>query len=188
MMTTPEIEPLLLKLMSSIILFRGLEREELAELLRGATKVVFKDGDIVFEEGFPGHSLYVVLQGKFEVFKKIEGSEAHVAVVSSGEHFGEIALITDQLRTASVRALEESVVLRLTKASIFGNPRMAVYLLKNMAGLMAAHLSEMNNEVLLLDASRLLMADGDESGEDEYAEDESDLDESRPRTRVRHSR
>ncbi len=148
------IEPLLLKLMSSIVLFRDLEREDLVDLLRCASKSVFSEGELVFEEGFPGQSLYVVVHGKFEVFKKIAGNDAHIASVSPGEHFGEIALVTDRPRTASVRAQEKSVALRLTKAAIFSQPKVAVYLLKNMACLMADHLSEMNNEVLLLDASR----------------------------------
>ncbi|MBS1198765.1 MAG: Cyclic nucleotide-binding domain, partial [Proteobacteria bacterium] len=73
-----------------------------------------------------------------------------------GEHFGEIALITDRPRMASVRAAEDSVALRLTKAAIFSQPKVAVYLLKNMAYLLSSHLSEMNNEVLLLDVSRRL--------------------------------
>ena len=166
-MTTLEIEPLLLKLLSSIILFRGLEREELVALLRGASKVVFNPGDLVFEEGFPGHSLYVVMQGKFQVFKKVEGAEAHLATVSVGEHFGEIALVTEQPRTASVRALEESVALRLTKSAMFAEPKVAVYLLKNMAGLMAAHLAEMNNEVLLLDVTRQYVTPVEEPEDDE---------------------
>lgn len=154
MMAALEIEPLLLKLMSSIVLFHELEREELVDLLRGASKALFKAGDLVFEEGFSGHSMYVVVQGKFEVFKQIEGGEAHIAYVFPGEHFGEIALVTNRPRMASVRAREKSVVLRLTKASIFSQPKVAVYLLKNMASLMADHISELNNEILLLDVSR----------------------------------
>lgn len=153
-MSSFEIEPLLLKLLSSIILFRGLEREDLVDLLKSASKAVFLTNELVFEEGFAGHSLYVVVQGKFEVFKKFEGKEAHIAHVSAGEHFGEIALVTDRPRTASVHALEKSVALRLTKSALFAQPKVAVYLLKNMACLLAAHLSEMNNEVLLLDVSR----------------------------------
>lgn len=186
-MQTPEIEPLLLKLLSSIILFRGLEREELAELLRGASKVVFQPDELVFEEGYPGHSLYVVLQGSFQVFKKIDGNEAHIATVSAGEHFGEIALVTEQPRTASVRAAEESIALRLTKSAVFAKPKVAVYLLKNMAGLMAAHLQEMNNEVLLLDATRQYMAPEDDF-EEEFEEDEPAPGNSPPRSRVRHIR
>jgi CRP-like cAMP-binding protein len=153
-MTASEFESLLLKLMSSIVLFRDLEREDLVDLLRGASKAVFKPGEIVFEAGYSGHSMYVVVQGRFEVFKTVEGEEAHIATVGPGEHFGEIALVTDRPRMASVRASEESVALRLTKAAVFAQPKVAVFLLKNMAGLMAGHLQEMNDEVLFLDLSR----------------------------------
>lgn len=156
-MRTPEFEPLLLKLMSSIILFRDLEREDLVDLLRGASKATFRSRELVFEEGYAGHSLYIVIQGKFEVFKNVQGVDAHVAYVQPGEHFGEIALVTDRPRTASVRAVEDSIALRLTKAAIFAHPRVAVYLLKNMAYLMSTHLCEMNEEVLLLDVSRRLL-------------------------------
>ncbi len=162
-MITPEIEPLLLKLMSSIVLFRELEREDLVDLLRSASKAVFKMGDLVFEEGYSGHSMYVVVHGKFEVFKQTEGVEAHIAFVLPGEHFGEIALVTDRYRMASVRAQEDSVALRLTKNAIFAQPKVAVFLLKNMASLMAEHLSGMNNEVLLLDMSRRHKANADDS-------------------------
>lgn len=163
-MTALELEPLLLKLMSSIVLFRDLTREDLVDLLRCASKVVFTEGELAFEEGASGKSLYVVVHGSFEVFKMVEGNEAHIALVSPGEHFGEIALVTNRPRTASVRAKGKAVALRLTQAAIFDQPKVAVNLLKNMAALMADHLSAMNNEVLLLDASRHYMKqDGDYS-------------------------
>jgi CRP/FNR family cyclic AMP-dependent transcriptional regulator len=153
-MSGSEFEPLLLKLLSTVVLFRELEREDLVDMLRSSTKAVFAPGEIVFEEGFSGHSMYIVVQGRFEVFKSVGREEAHVAEIFPGEHFGEIALVTDRPRMASVRALEDSVALRLTNAAIFAQPSVAVFLLKNMARLMATHLSEMNDEVLLLDMSR----------------------------------
>ena len=153
-MTTPEIETLLTRLMSSVILFRGLERDDLIDLLRVSAKVTFHAGELVFEEGYSGQSMYIVVHGQFEVFKQLDDGEAHVAFVHSGEHFGEIALVTDRPRMASVRAREESIALRLTKAAVFDQPKVALYLLKNMAASMADHLSEMNKEVLMLDMSR----------------------------------
>lgn len=153
-MTTFEIEPLLLKLMSSILLFRELEREDLVDLLRSASKAVFAPGDIVFEEGFSGHSMYVVAQGEFEVLRSVGSNETHIANIFPGEHFGEIALVTDRPRLATVRAVKDSVALRLTKTAVFAQPKVAVLLLKNMAHLMADNLSSMNDEVMLLDMSR----------------------------------
>ncbi|MEW6165227.1 MAG: cyclic nucleotide-binding domain-containing protein [Pseudomonadota bacterium] len=151
-----DMEPLLLKLLSSIILFRGLETDDLAELLRGATKAPFPAGSLVFGEGQAGHALYVVVTGRFEVFKTVApGSTAHIAFVDPGEHFGEMALVTERPRTASVRAVADSVALRLTKGALFDQPRLAAPLLKNIAALMSDHLREMNQEVLLLDVTRV---------------------------------
>lgn len=155
-MNTNEIEPLLLRLMSSIILFRALEMEDLVDLLRSATKANFEAGSMVFEEGFSGHSMYVVVQGRFEVFKHVDnGTEAHIAYIDPGEHFGEMALVTDSPRMASVRAVESSTVLRFTKSALFAHPRVAVFLLKNIAALMAEHLTDLNQEVLLLNTARV---------------------------------
>lgn len=159
-MNANEIEPLLLRLLSSIILFRSLEMEDLVALLRSASKATFEADSVVFEEGYSGHSLYVVVSGKFEVFKHVEKDlEAHIAYVYPGEHFGEMALVTDNARMASVRAVEDSIVLRFTKNAIFGQPRIAVYLLKNIAALMCEHLTEMNQEVLLLNTTRVKRKD-----------------------------
>jgi CRP-like cAMP-binding protein len=154
-MAAPEIEPLLLKLMSSVALFRELEREDLATVLRGTAKVAFAPGNLVFEEGAAGGaSMYVVVRGKFEVFKQVDGCDAHIAYVHPGEHFGEMALVTDRPRTASVRALEQSIVLRLGKETLFAKPSVAVCMLKSIVALMAEELRERNTEVLLLDVSR----------------------------------
>lgn len=164
-MKTNEIEPLLLRLMSSIILFRSLEMEDLVDLLRGASKANFEAGSIVFEEGYSGHSMYVVVQGRFEVFKQVHnGTEAHIAYVDPGEHFGEMALVTDSPRMASVRAVEDSTVLRFTKSALFGQPKVAVFLLKNIAALMAEHLTDLNQEVLLLNTARVKNKSGFSTG------------------------
>ena len=154
-MTASDIETLLLKLMSSVTLFRGLERADLLQLLRGSSKITFAAGKLVFQEGARAEdSMYVVVNGKFEIFRQVEGHDAHIAYVSAGEHFGEMALVTDQPRTASVRALENATVLRLGKENIFAQPKVAVCVLKSMFALVAAELRARNSEVLLLDASR----------------------------------
>ena len=154
-MATADIEPLLLKLMASITLFRDLQRRDLLELLRGSSKVTFAAGKLVFEEGARAEdSMYVVISGKFEVFKKVDGANAHIAYVLPGDHFGEMALVTDRARTASVRALEDSTVLRLGKNGIFSQPNVAICVMKCMFTQVSEELRTRNSEVLELDDSR----------------------------------
>lgn len=154
-MAASDIEQLLLKLIASVTLFRDLQRQDLLQLLKGSSKIAFAAGKLVFEEGARAEdSMYVVVSGKFEIFRRVGGHDAHIAYVRAGEHFGEMALVTDQPRTASVRALEDSSVLRLSKESVFAEPRIAVNVMKCMFALVSAELRARNAEVLLLDASR----------------------------------
>lgn len=148
-MGTSEIDTLLVKMISNVSLFRRLEREDIVDLLRGAKKAVFKPGEVVFEEGYEGHSLYVIVSGDFEVYRHTPAGKVVLATIEPGEYFGEIALITSRLRTASVRSLDVGVALRFTKQSIFARPHVATHLLRNMAEMLAERLVEADEEIIL---------------------------------------
>lgn len=143
------IDSILLRLMSSVPLLRRLEREDLVALLRNSSKAVFRAGETVFEEGYEGHSMYLVVQGRFEVFSTNAGVDVRLAEITPGEHFGEIAIIASRPRTASVRALEDSTTLRFTRAAIFSEPRTAMLLMRNIAVLLAERLTDANDEIIL---------------------------------------
>jgi NADH:ubiquinone reductase (H+-translocating) len=72
---------------------------------RGATQAHYEPGEIVFEEGDTGDSLYMILAGQVEVLKQI-GAESHVVrTLGPGEYFGEMALLGRHPRSAGTRAL-----------------------------------------------------------------------------------
>jgi CRP/FNR family transcriptional regulator, cyclic AMP receptor protein len=104
---------------------------------------------VVFEEGDDGQSMYVVVQGSFEVYRRVDGQHIDIADIGPGEHFGEIALLASRPRTASVRALDDCIALRFTKQAIFADPNTAAYLFRNMAALMAERLVHANEEIIL---------------------------------------
>ena len=64
----------------------------------------FKAGDTVVEEGTRGTSAFVILSGSAKVFKKIGTREITMATLENGEVFGEMGLIEDRPRSASVKA------------------------------------------------------------------------------------
>ncbi|WP_135553667.1 ABC transporter transmembrane domain-containing protein [Paenibacillus cymbidii] len=73
-----------------------------------------KEGEPVVSEGEQGNKFYMIVRGKFEVLKRMEnGAERRVAVLQDGDHFGEIALLHNIPRTATVKALGPSVLLSL---------------------------------------------------------------------------
>jgi NADH dehydrogenase len=73
--------------------------------------VRYRAGDRVFEEGNRADGFYAVLEGTFELkVRKAEGQET-LRRIGPGGHFGERVLLGEGLRTGTVRALEDSVVL-----------------------------------------------------------------------------
>ena len=76
--------------------------------LRGVSQVHFRPGEVIFRQGDPGDLVYTIVQGEVEVIREDEdGAERLLARMGPGEYFGEMALISDAPRTATVRALTD---------------------------------------------------------------------------------
>jgi len=64
----------------------------------------FEAGDIVFRQGDLGDSVYVIEEGECEVLRNQDGSEQVLATLQRGDYFGEMALLSDKTRNATIRA------------------------------------------------------------------------------------
>ena len=102
----------LLQFLSTIDLFHFFSKEELAAFLEKATEIQVAKGGVLFREGEPGQEMYIVLRGMIKVFR---GSRV-IDIVKPGEYFGEMAIIENQPRSASVAALEDAVLLQVPLA------------------------------------------------------------------------
>jgi NTE family protein len=86
-----------------------------ADLAAGAKPISIRAGEWLFRQGDPGDSLYVVLTGRLEVVVE-EGSELKVIrVLGRGSSVGELALLTESPRSASIRARRDSELLLVTR-------------------------------------------------------------------------
>jgi CRP-like cAMP-binding protein len=81
-------------------LFEGLSRKELVQLARACEDLEVKPGKVLCEEGQIGHEFFVIVDGRVQVTRK----GRPVRTMSSGDFLGEIALLTDMPRTATVTA------------------------------------------------------------------------------------
>ena len=153
-MSIHDVDALLLRLISRVALFKHIDRDEVTALLHQASRINFIAGELVFAEGAEGHSMYVVTQGAFEVYRTVGGRNVHIARIAPGEHFGEIALLVNRPRSASVRAVEPSVVIRVSKRAVLAERNAAALLYRNMAQLMATRLVAADEEVILHKAGR----------------------------------
>lgn len=79
---------------------------------QGINKLHFEAGDLIFKEGDVGDYLYIITQGSVDVIK----GDKVVAKLKKGEFFGEIALLNQRKRTATIRASEPTDVLALKKS------------------------------------------------------------------------
>lgn len=79
---------------------------------------LFADGETVVRQGDEGHCMFVVLSGNLEVLHQQNGKEVPLAVLGTGDIFGEMALFEREARSATVRASGEARVLTLDKRTL----------------------------------------------------------------------
>lgn len=97
--------------------FEGIELPLLQDIAALLTTETCNEGDVIVREGEKGNKFYIIVRGKFEVLKQLDGEEKRVAVLNDGDHFGEIALLRGIPRTATVRAAGPSVLLSVRRES-----------------------------------------------------------------------
>ena len=97
-------------------LFTDISKEELAEVGKVVQKEVLPAHTIIFRQGDPGDRFYVITSGKVRVFRKSrEGVETDLSQLGPGEGFGEMALLTGEPRSATVRTTEPSEMFLLVQ-------------------------------------------------------------------------
>jgi CRP/FNR family cyclic AMP-dependent transcriptional regulator len=121
------------KLISRVPLFAGCSARELAQVAAIAEQVDFPNDKVLIREGDPGHDFFVLVEGAVDVRK----GKRRVATLSSGDFVGEMALLTDAPRTATVRATSPLNALRVTRQGFLtlleASPQMQRKVLKALA-------------------------------------------------------
>jgi CRP/FNR family transcriptional regulator, cyclic AMP receptor protein len=98
-------------LLKQVPLFADASRRELREISLVADEVVVPAGSLLAREGAAGHELVIIVEGAAEVTKR----GRKINSVGDGDFVGEIALLTDQPRTASVKTTQPTHALVLTR-------------------------------------------------------------------------
>ncbi len=100
----------------------GIAEEDLAALSEASAIRHLPAHAIVCREGDPGESVYVLVDGEVEILQNLEdGSERHLHYTQPGEFFGEMAILQQSPRTATVRTTKPSTILE-----IYRDPFLAV--------------------------------------------------------------
>jgi serine/threonine-protein kinase len=76
---------------------------------------VFLPGSVIVKEGDVGHEAYMILSGRCRAYREVEGGQENLLEMGAGDVFGEMALLLDEPRAASVVAMERTSVMVLDK-------------------------------------------------------------------------
>ena len=105
--------------LSSSPLFEMLSNQELEYVAELARPRRFSAGQVVFEEGELGDSLYVIVSGDMEILRRdTSGEQKVIATLSPPQFFGEMSLIDKEYRSATVRARTDAELLHLTAENL----------------------------------------------------------------------
>lgn len=108
-------------LLKETALFHSLQPDELSLIARSTRLESYPAGKVVIREGRVGTAFFVVVSGRVEVVKEIDGPDPLVlAHFGPGDFFGEIATIKHLPRSASVRAIEDTQCLVIWRADFDG--------------------------------------------------------------------
>ncbi len=100
-------------------LFGALSDEVLAHLASTLSVTTPSAGTTVFREGEDARDMFVLVNGEMEVLKRSEREiDARVAMLGPGDWFGEMSILDVQARSATVRALAPSRLVRITAADL----------------------------------------------------------------------
>ncbi len=104
------------QLLEKVPIFSGLDRKHIKQLSRIMVPRTFKTGDVIIKEGDQGAGVFVVTSGKVEVVRGAAGGKLQVLnTLGPGDFFGEMALFEGFPRSATVRCLEDTDLLAMTR-------------------------------------------------------------------------
>jgi NTE family protein/lysophospholipid hydrolase len=121
--------------LASVPIFAGLDADSLREFDLETNWVRLAGGEMLFRQGDPADYVYVVVRGRLAVVAA-DGTQ-HVRHLGHGDIVGEVAIFTGEARNATVRAVRDSELVRLSRASVHQflerHPRGAIELIRMMA-------------------------------------------------------
>ncbi|MDX1437788.1 MAG: cyclic nucleotide-binding domain-containing protein, partial [Anaerolineales bacterium] len=99
----------------NVPLFAGFPEEDLERLCEMIDEVHLQQGELLFAEGDAGDRAYIIKSGELEIIKQSSGREVLLAVRRQGEVIGEMSLLEESPRSASVRARSKTILLAVSQ-------------------------------------------------------------------------
>jgi CRP-like cAMP-binding protein len=124
-------------MLRKVPLFSGLSTSELKLLAFASQQLAFAPGEVLMRQGDPADCAYVILEGEVEVLGNTSGGDFVVAVLGANFMVGEIGVLTDAPRSATVRARGAVKALRISPEVFLrlasGKPDRALHVMRELS-------------------------------------------------------
>lgn len=136
--------------------FANMGEEDLAVVTQSLSRRSYREGELVFREGDNGNELYIIAKGSASVWLRLADAERETRLItfSPGTVFGEVALLDQETRSATIEADEELVCYVLTRANFekltTEHPFIAIKLLTNLGRELSGRLRRANRTIYQL--------------------------------------
>lgn len=108
-------QPELSKILQEITLFSELSVDEINQLMSNFTPIILSAGDVLIEENSVGNSMYIVVDGTLDISRERVGV---INTIAKGDIVGELALLTEQARIATVTATTDTQLLECSRRGL----------------------------------------------------------------------
>jgi CRP-like cAMP-binding protein len=136
-------------LLRRIPLFAAIDPAKLKLLAFASDRMIYHDGQAVFRQGEVGDAAYVVVKGTADIVVETDDGEMVVASAKEDAVVGEIAILCDVPRTATVRAKGELVALKIKKEHFLGLiidfPKLGIQVMRELAQRLSRTTSELTD-------------------------------------------
>jgi CRP-like cAMP-binding protein len=154
-----------IKIASSTDIFQDLDPEELKLVAATMEPVKYETGDVIMKEGEMGGSMYLIAEGEVEVHKGLtmkfgqddfRETEKTLSVLKKSDHavFGEMALVAELERSATVSARTDTTLYQIDRESFLGlareNPSLGFKVTLRLAELLSTRLKKSGEDVIRL--------------------------------------
>ena len=155
----PKEKQTMIELLKELPVFEGLSQRELIAIERIIHQRRYNAGEMIFGEDMLGAGMYIVKEGEVVITKKInENKEIELAVIGERNFFGEMALIDEMPRSASVKAKRDTILFAFCKPDLENimerNPKVAAAIITNIARLVCKRLVKANENLEALEKNK----------------------------------
>jgi CRP-like cAMP-binding protein len=134
--------------------FQDLSNSHLKEIIKLMHNRLYIANEMIFHQGDPGTGLYLIISGKVVIKQEEEGNTWELAKLSRGDFFGELALLDNEVRSASSYAIEETQLAVIFKPDLDNYiakfPKEGAKILRGIAQIIAIRLRNLNQDYFQL--------------------------------------